>query len=203
MISIPTMAEESLNLEEGKDYICIDRGITKSPPLGNKINKKPLCGEGKVPKDINDKDKEIYKLVKIDNVGTKDLTNDLWQNLFASCLSAKCEWASSYQFTDNEGVYASLTQHNPYICPVNGAFSKSGIAAIERDTYGYKYSSVEIGWIKTKYDSGPKLYTYVMVAGDSYINGCGWIQYSTSKFPGMPLTSSVTKNYKIDFWLGD
>lgn len=116
-------------------------------------------------------------------------------------------YASAYQLVVSPGTSAFITQHIPWLMPVDH-HTLAEIAVESADTR----QIVEVGWTVDRLTNGddfPHLFVYHWVdgAGNCY-NGCGWVQVSATRFPGMQVAYDGTAaQYMIQYrqgnwWIG-
>ena len=87
--------------------------------------------------------------------------------------------------TGPQGIAAELSVHLPHFSSSDGnGHTLAEVAAQSADGR----QIVEVGWIVNPGDTAPHLFVYHWVNGNtSCYNGCGYVQYSPSIFPGMAL----------------
>jgi hypothetical protein len=116
-------------------------------------------------------------------------------------------YAGKIQVKTAIGAFASLSQHKP-----NLALSDSHTLAELAVQSADGKQIVEVGWtvdrIVNKNDSNPHLFVFHWVNGkETCYNGCGFVQVSTTRYPGMPVkvTSSpqqvAIKYFKGNWWV--
>jgi hypothetical protein len=125
----------------------------------------------------------------------------------APAVGAKYYYSGAYQFVIRPGSSAFLTQHLPWLLPADH-HSLAEIAVQSADTR----QIVEVGWTVDRQvngDDNPHLFVYHWVDGvGTCYNGCGWVQSSPTRFPGMRLAYDGTASqYMIQFregnwWIG-
>ncbi len=112
-------------------------------------------------------------------------------------------YVNDYQYVTSVGTFASLSQHAPYLDPVD----YHSLAEITVESSDLK-QIVEVGWTVDRAvngDTNPHLFVYHWVngAGTCY-NGCGWQQVSTTRHPGMTVAVTTTPQaYWIEQWQGN
>jgi hypothetical protein len=125
----------------------------------------------------------------------------------APTTGAKYYYAGAYQWAAGTGASAFLTQHLPWLMPED-YHSLAEISVQSADVR----QIVEVGWTVDRAvnsDDNPHLFVYHWVngAGTCY-NGCGWVQFSGSRFPGMGLAyDGSASQYMIQYrdgnwWIG-
>ncbi len=110
---------------------------------------------------------------------------------------------SAYQYLSAEGTVAYLTQHSPSLSS-SSAHSLAEVAGQSAD----QKETVEVGWTVDQAlngDSNPHLFVFHWVNGvPTCYNGCGWVQVSTTRFPGMPVTiTSTPQQYAMTYYQGN
>lgn len=110
---------------------------------------------------------------------------------------------SAYQYLSAEGTVAFLTQHSPSLSSkdFHSLAEVSGQSADQKET-------VEVGWTVDpglNGDSNPHLFVFHWVNGvPTCYNGCGWVQVSTTRYPGMPVTpTSTAQEYGMTYYQGN
>jgi Neprosin len=110
---------------------------------------------------------------------------------------------TAYQYLSAEGTVAYLTQHTPRIDShgYHTLAEVSGQSADQKET-------VEVGWTvapSLNGDSDPHLFVFHWVNGDpTCYNGCGWVQVSTTRYPGMRVTpTSTPQQYGMTYYQGN
>jgi len=121
--------------------------------------------------------------------------------------SAAYYYAGAYQFVISQGSSAFLTQHLPWLMPTD-AHSLAEMAVQSTD----RRQIVEVGWIADRFGYGDEnlhLFVYHWVNGvETCYNGCGWVQFSAARFPGMRLKNDgLASQYMIHYrdgnwWIG-
>ncbi len=194
LLSITIQSAMTIDQQE---YVCIDKVDTKSPPsmqqsinIDKNIEKVELCPQGKVPKAI----------LSDTTIGNKYSNKDSIAE--TTCDTICYDWASSKRDVNNLGASAYLTQHDPFIDPINGKYSFAEIR-IESSV-----GIVGVGWQKTIFDE-TRLITSWKKDGvwQCDYDECGWVQTSNYYFPGMPLSQNNNgiyydiRNYNGDWWV--
>jgi hypothetical protein len=116
-------------------------------------------------------------------------------------------YAGAYQFVVSPGSSAFYTQHLPWLMPTD-AHTLAEMAVQSTD----RRQIVEVGWIvdRTGYgDENLHLFVYHWINGvETCYNGCGWVQSSATRFPGMKLKyDGSVSQYMIQYrdgnwWIG-
>lgn len=194
---------QSAMATDQQEYTCIDKVDTKSLPsipqsinIDKSIEKVPLCSQGKVPK-------AILPDIIIDNKYAKESIIEPLNNINTVCDVICYDWVSSKQDVYNLGASAYLTQHNPFIDPINGKYSFAEIR-VHSDA-----GIVAVGWQKTVFDETRLITSWWKDNYDFQCNydECGWVQISNYYFPGMPLNQNNNgiyyeiRNYNGDWWI--
>jgi len=119
-------------------------------------------------------------------------------------------YAGAYQYTTQaQGTQAFLSQPLPFL-NTSADYHTLGELAVETSD---GLQIVEVGWTVDAVlngDTNPHLFVYHWVNGNSTCyNGCGWVQVSTTRSPGMTLTVTTTAQefdiqHKSDgnWWVG-
>lgn len=201
------------------DYVCTDKDnsiitneIVSVPPIPTNIaidaktngvttdatrGDNKLCPDGKLPKLKDEISKTIYK-------EKKRLPSTINEDAIAESTyeyGAYYDWADSRQQKINYGISAYLTQHNPYVEPSSfHSLAEIGVLASDGDY-------IEVGWRKASSDH-TRLFVYWWDnSKPQCYNGCGWVQYSASKYPGMRLYNDnngvqyAIQNYQGNWWI--
>jgi hypothetical protein len=116
-------------------------------------------------------------------------------------------YSGAYQWVITSGTSAFLTQHLPWLMPVD--FHTLAEITVESTD---QRQIVEVGWIVDRMNNGdeiPRLFVFHWINGaETCYNGCGWVQYSATRFPGMKLSYDGTASqYMIEYrqgnwWIG-
>ena len=203
LIAFSFLATFALALE---NYTCIDYKPGASPPFqldnSTKISSTTFCPEGKVPKaTLSETELNIQPFPKLLPNSMQERTNN--QLLSATCDSfGFCrDWGQSSQSVNNLGASAFLTQHSPKIDPINGVHSLAAIA-VKNEQQGH---AVIVGWRKAQYDTNRLfVFWYNNNQPQCYNEGCGWVQYSSSVYPGMEVSdNNVGIIYYIEYYQGN
>jgi hypothetical protein len=105
-------------------------------------------------------------------------------------------YAGARQDIANTGAYAYFSQHSPAV-QAGDHHSLAEIAVESRDLL----QIVEVGWTVAPDlygDQIPRLFVYHWVNGQpTCYNGCGWVQVSTSNFPGQYSPPGTSAPYAI------
>jgi hypothetical protein len=125
----------------------------------------------------------------------------------ATTATAAYFYAGAFQYVNSPGSSAFLTQHIPWLMP-GDSHSLAEMAVQSTD----RRQIVEVGWIVDRSGYGDEnlhLFVYHWVNGvETCYNGCGWVQSSATRFPGMKLTYDGTASpYMIQYregnwWIG-
>lgn len=200
--------------EKGKDYECvaIEKDIATPPSDINKgkngidgdiVKEKgnELCSNGKVPKlsveadkEFKDKDGKYLKKVHPDKRFAS-------ATLVIGSDGKYHDWGYSSMYVINKGAVATLGQHSPYVNFWTGIFSLAQIGVSGCYDIGCSGGNgyVETGWMKSYWPwSKSRLFVAWWKNGNTFcFNGCGWVQVSTSKYPGMSVDTSSRGTYAI------
>ncbi|HEX5456439.1 MAG TPA: neprosin family prolyl endopeptidase [Candidatus Saccharimonadales bacterium] len=114
-------------------------------------------------------------------------------------------YAGAYQYATASGASVTLSQEMPKV--MNSASSHNhSVAELSIESVDGK-QIVEVGWVVDPImngDSKPHLFVYHWIDGEgTCYNECGFVQVSSSHFPGDPLTTGVTGIYKINYSGGE
>lgn len=125
----------------------------------------------------------------------------------ATTASAAYFYAGAFQYVDSPGSSAFFTQHIPWLMPTD-SHSLAEMAVQSTD----RRQIVEVGWIVDRVGYGDEalhLFVYHWINGvETCYNGCGWVQSSATRFPGMKLAYDGTASqYMIQYrdgnwWIG-
>jgi neprosin-like protein len=109
-------------------------------------------------------------------------------------------YADAYQFVDATSISGEYTQHAPTIGSVD-YHSLAELAAQSADGLDI----VEIGWIVSNTDPQPQLFVFHWIRGEpTCYNGCGYVQLSSTRVPGMHVDVTDTpQSYAIQYSGGD
>jgi hypothetical protein len=131
-----------------------------------------------------------------------------WEPLRAEGLeastSAQYFYASGYQYQQAAGMFGEATQHRPYLAP-GDYHTLFELAA--QSANGSQI--VEVGWNINRAvngsDTAPHLFVFHWIDGvPQCYNGCGWVQYSATRYPGMRLAVTDTPQaYGIEYHQGN
>lgn len=112
-------------------------------------------------------------------------------------------YTSAYQYYSAVGTSANFSQHKPGL-PTSDFHSLAEIAGQSSDGK----QIVEVGWTVDRAvnngDTNPHLFVFHWVnsVGACY-NGCGWVQVSNRRYPGMRVTVTNTpQKYAIQYFQG-
>jgi neprosin-like protein len=116
-------------------------------------------------------------------------------------------YAGAYQFVVSPGSSAFYTQHLPWLMPTDAhTLAEMAVQSVDRRQI------VEVGWIVDRIGYGDEnlhLFVYHWVNGvETCYNGCGWVQASASRFPGMKIKyDGSASQYMIQYrdgnwWIG-
>jgi hypothetical protein len=128
----------------------------------------------------------------------------------SSALSAvRYFYSGAYQFASADGMAADLTEPKPVVGA--GDFHSLGELAVESSN---GRQIVEVGFTVDRVvngDASPHLFVYHWVNGlPTCYNGCGWVQVSTQRRPGMAVAAqgpAAPQSYRIQhapgaWWVG-
>jgi hypothetical protein len=189
---------------------CVPRPSTEPPPVvEGSMREDPvawqrLCPEGFVPQPI---ERRVPKGRPGHEASFAQKSAWTVAAAAAPAAGAKYYYSGAYQFVISPGSSAFLTQHLPWLVPAD-YHSLAEMAVQSADTR----QIVEVGWTVDRGvngDDNPHLFVYHWVdgAGTCY-NGCGWVQSSPTRFPGMRLAYDGTASeYMIqhregNWWIG-
>ena len=111
---------------------------------------------------------------------------------------------SAYQFYSSTGTSANITQPSPYLAPPD-FHTLAEITAESSDGR----QVVELGWTVDRNINGgstaPHLFTFHWIDGNpTCYNGCGYVQVSSTRYPGMPVNITTTpQEYTINYFSGN
>ena len=125
----------------------------------------------------------------------------------STTTAASYYYAGAFQYVVSPGTSAFYTQHVPWLMPSDShSLAEMAVQSVDRRQI------VEVGWIVDRAgygDDNLHLFVYHWVNGvETCYNGCGWVQSSATRFPGMKLTYDGTASqYMINFrdgnwWIG-
>ena len=186
---------------------CVPRPTIEPPPPVTVERPDPgqhPCPEGVVPQPI---ERRVPKGRPGHEASFAQKSSGLGAVAFAPAAVAKYYYSGAYQFVISPGTSAFITQHLPWLLP-SDYHSLAEMAVQSADTR----QIVEVGWTvdrEVNGDDNPHLFVYHWVdgAGTCY-NGCGWVQASPTRFPGMRLAYDGTAfQYMIQYregnwWIG-
>ncbi len=162
------------------------------------------CPEGFVPQPI---ERRVPKGRPVYEASFDQKSTGTRAAAAAPAAGAKYYYSGAYQFAISPGSSAFLTQHLPWLLPADH-HSLAEIAVQSADTR----QIVEVGWTvdrEVNGDDNPHLFVYHWVDGvGTCYNGCGWVQSSPTRFPGMRLAYDGTASqYMIQYregnwWIG-
>lgn len=112
-------------------------------------------------------------------------------------------YAYAYQYRTAIGAAGRFSQHRPFVSTAD-YHSLAELAAESSDAR----QIVEVGWTVDRGvngDSNPHLFVYHWVNGSpTCYNGCGWVQYSAIRYPGMTVSvTSTPQEYAIEYYAGN
>jgi hypothetical protein len=188
---------------------CVPRPSVEPPPLSNEgavqrqsvaILVRQLCPEGFVPQPVERRDPLSRSKFELP---FSQQSAGIAMAPSAPTAVADYFYAGGYQYVAGPGSYAFLTQHLPVVA-ASDFHSLAEIAVQSTD----RLQIVEVGWTVdpgVNGDANPHLFVYHWVngAGTCY-NGCGWVQFSPTLFPGMQVAADGTGyEYAIFYWQGN
>jgi len=193
---------------------CVPRPSIEPPPLiaverstrGNGLAAPGVrpCPEGFVPQPI---ERWVRKGRPGEGPPPVQKASGIQAALPLTTASAAYYYAGAYQFVISQGSSAFLTQHLPWLMPTD-AHSLAEMAVQSTD----RRQIVEVGWIADRFGYGDEnlhLFVYHWVNGvETCYNGCGWVQSSATRFPGMRLKNDgLASQYMIHYrdgnwWIG-
>jgi hypothetical protein len=110
-------------------------------------------------------------------------------------------YSSAYQFAQTDGSYANLVISKPKLAD-DDYHTLAEIAVQSADGR----QIVEVGWSVDRAvngDDDPHLFVYHWVdRQESCYNGCGFVNYSKTAWPGMTLPEGVSKRFGIQYFNG-
>lgn len=204
-------ADAAENLEELGIKACVPRPSTPPPPairVDNPANVSTVaagdrpCPEGFVPQPI-----ERWTPKGRPGQGSPPVQRASSAAPPSTTTAAAYYYAGAFQYVNSPGSSAFYTQHVPWLMPAD-SHSLAEMAVQSTD----RRQIVEVGWIIDRAGYGDEnlhLFVYHWVNGvETCYNGCGWVQSSATRFPGMKLTYDGTASqYMINFrdgnwWIG-
>jgi hypothetical protein len=158
----------------------------------------PLCPAGQVPQPIGRVTPKGMPQIRERTIsGVASDADDELYYLYAATFHQGPSLASQGKFT----------QDQPYVAPED-YHSLAELAGESADAQNI----IEVGWTvdpSLNGDSNPHLFVFHWVAGaPTCYNGCGYVQVSTTRYPGMPVTvSAQPQPFAIRFdgtnwWIG-
>jgi len=118
-------------------------------------------------------------------------------------------YSGAYQYATADGMAASLTEPRPVVAPHDfhslGELAAESINGLQIVEVGYTVDRAVNG------DGNPHLFVYHWVNGlPTCYNGCGWVQVSTQRYPGMAVAgagATAPQSYRIKhtagaWWVG-
>ncbi len=163
-------------------------GLTKgSAPVKSSLN--PVCPMGTVPQPVIK--------IKNKNKGLPPQGSLLNHSLYGY------HYVYAFQYATAVGGWANFSEHQPYVDPADD-HSLAEIAAQSSDGQ----QIVENGWTVSRSlngDDSPHLFVFswVNLVPNCY-NGCGYIQYSPSVYPGMTVANDGSQHFfGIEYYQGN
>lgn len=175
--------QQGLKHTERPLFTCMPVPLVKPPPPQGPASSQLLealpCPAGLVPQPIATTQPQIKGLPP--------------EGLLA--IAPGYHYVYAYQFIPNAGASAFFSQHRPYVNPLD-YHSLAEIAVQSQDGA----QIVEIGWTVDRGNTGDSnthlfVFSWVNRVPNCY-NGCGYIQYSPSVYPGMSIASDGTSHYQ-------
>jgi hypothetical protein len=175
--------------------ICIDAPQVELPPANpNVAQREPEllprpCPVGKVPQPV-------------DRYAPKRRP-DLRKETDLGPLATSYLYAGTYQYKQALGAFGNATQHAPYLA-TSDAHTLFEIAAQDSSLN----QIVEVGWTVDRAVNGdalPHLFVFHWINGvPQCYNGCGWVQVSATRYPGMTVQATNTpQGYGIQYYNGN
>jgi len=163
------------------------KGASTAPPL------QPVCPSGQVPQPVTATTAAVKPDKGIPPAGSTG------QPLIASGY----HYVNGYQYTTGIGAQGYLSQHGPYLSPSD----HHTLAEIAGQS-GDGKQIVEVGWTVDRGlngDSNPHLFVFSWVNQvPNCYNGCGYVQYSSTLYPGMTVASNGSQHlYAIEYYAGN
>jgi Neprosin len=162
---------------------------------------KAVCPEGQAPQPTERFLPKGLPLLKDRRDGQRSEGTPQFQK--QSDLTGTYLYDTAYQYLSAEGTGAYLTQHSPRLRPTDyhSLAEVSGQSADQKET-------VEVGWTVdpgVNDSPNPHLFVFHWVNGvPTCYNGCGWVQVSTTRYPGMPVTvTSTPQQYGMTYYQGN
>ena len=116
-------------------------------------------------------------------------------------------YSGAFQFAAADGASAAFTQPSPVLATAD--FHSLGELAVQSSD---EQQIVEVGWNVDRGvngDATPHLFVFHWVNGTATCyNGCGWVQVSTTRHPGMAVSVTTTaQDYRVEhrsgaWWVG-
>lgn len=170
------------------------------PPLPRSVPKttalKPICANGQVP--------HLTNTASVHSKGIAPARQRLQQ--LKPSIAAGYHYVYGYQYTTGIGAEGYYTQHTPFLSS-SDSHTLAEIAGESTDGQ----QIVEIGWTVDRGlngDSNPHLFVFSWVNRvPNCYNGCGYVQYSSTFFPGMTVAGDgsqhfyAMQNYNGNWWL--
>jgi hypothetical protein len=190
---------------------CVPRPSTEPPPaVEHSVREDSAAGAGQRPCPEGFVPRPIERRVPKGRPGHEASFAQKSAGLGAVAVApavAKYYYSGAYQFVISPGTSAFITQHLPWLLP-SDYHSLAEMAVQSADTR----QIVEVGWTvdrEVNGDDNPHLFVYHWVDGvATCYNGCGWVQSSPTRFPGMRLAYDGTASqYMIQYregnwWIG-
>jgi hypothetical protein len=173
----------------------------KSPPLLKGVlpattqSSQAVCGTGMVPQP---------QTVKTSAASLKGIAPaGVTQRGLQPSIAAGYHYVYGYQYATAIGAEGYLSQHHPNLS-TSDSHTLAEIAGESSDGR----QIVEIGWTVDRGvngDTNPHLFIYHWVNGGSTCyNGCGYVQYSSTLYPGMTVASDGTQPlYAMEYYQGN
>jgi hypothetical protein len=173
------------------------RVVEQSPPVLREATtaderRSPVCAAGALP----------HPTGRVGHKGRPGKAAPATNGTTTSGTSYLYDYA--YQYTTAIGTAARLSQAKPFLSTAD--FHSLGEIAAQ-STDGRQI--VEVGWTVDRGvnngDTNPHLFVFHWVNGaPSCYNGCGWVQYSATRYPGMPVSVTATpQDFAIEYYGGN
>jgi hypothetical protein len=189
-------AGHPVEIPQEPGFRCVEAPRVELPPLAStpaapeQAESLPRpCAEGMVPQPV---DRHAPK------------RHPSWMNgsdFDAQALSYF--YAGTYQYKQALGVFGNATQSAPYLA-TSDYHTLFEFAAQDSS----RNQIVEVGWTVDRAvngDAQPHLFVFHWINGaPQCYNGCGWVQVSATRYPGMPVAvTSTPQGYGIRYYNGN
>jgi hypothetical protein len=178
-------------------FACQAAPHVKAPPLikravlATTVLSPQVCAAGMVPQAVTGA------------VAAKGIAPAAGVQRASHSIAAGYHYVYGYQYATAIGAEGYLSQHHPYLSSSDG----HTLAEIAGESSDGK-QIVEIGWTVDRGLNGntnPHLFVYHWINGaTTCYNGCGYVQYSSTLYPGMTVASNGTQPfYAMEYYQGN